>query len=123
MAKEQNIPLNISAAALLVRSLGMVGMVDEALIVFNDLDPERAAGRSFSEEDIVGLVLKFGEHGVFPDSMKLTKLITALCRNRKTNKAWDVLHDVMKLGGDVKAASCNALLTCLTRAWETQQCN
>ncbi|KAL6290358.1 hypothetical protein ACE6H2_007868 [Prunus campanulata] len=177
MAKEQNIPLNISAAALLVRSLGMVGMVDEALIVFNDLDPglknthlrnaaidvmlksgcvddalkvldemfdpkaegrvdqvtgdivlsyllkRERPGRSFSEEDIVGLVLKFGEHGVFPDSMKLTKLITALCRNRKTNKAWDVLHDVMKLGGDVKAASCNALLTCLTRGNDFKRMN
>ncbi|KAG2725376.1 hypothetical protein I3760_01G062800 [Carya illinoinensis] len=48
-------------------------------------------GKSISDEEIVGLV------------------------NKKIGRAWDVLHDVMKAGGTVEAASCNALLTELGR--------
>ncbi|KAK9910305.1 hypothetical protein M0R45_034273 [Rubus argutus] len=169
MAKERNVRLNFNAAALLVRSLGMAGMEDEALIVFNELPglknthlcnvvigmllkmgrvddalkvldemlhPEakfrvdeftcdivigsllrrrEQTGRSVSEEEIVDLVSKFGKQGVFPNSPLLTKLITVLCRNKKINRAWDVLHDVMKMGGAVDASPFNALLTALGR--------
>ncbi|XP_009341118.3 pentatricopeptide repeat-containing protein At3g61520, mitochondrial [Pyrus x bretschneideri] len=177
MAKERNIPVNMGAAVLLVRSLGFAGMVDEAVNVFNGLDPalknthlrnvvidvllkwgrvddalkvldkmfdpnaefrvnsvtgdivlssllKRAQrGRRVSDEDIVGLVQKFGEHGVFPDSLKLTKLITSLCRNRNTSRAWDVLQYVINSGGAVETACCNALLTGLGRVNDFKRMN
>ncbi|XP_062030631.1 pentatricopeptide repeat-containing protein At3g61520, mitochondrial-like [Rosa rugosa] len=169
MAKDRNVPLNLKAAGLLVRSMGAAGMEDEALVVFNELHlglktthirnvvirmllkigrvddalkvldemlhPEakfrvddftgdvvigsllrrEQIGRSVSEEEIVELVSRFGKHGVFPNNTILTKLVTVLCRNRKVGIAWDVLHDVMKMGGAVEAAPCNALLTALGR--------
>ncbi|CAK9156717.1 unnamed protein product [Ilex paraguariensis] len=73
------------------------------------------SGRSVSEEEIVGLVLKLGEHGVFPNNVWLSQLTTRLCRSGKSNKAWEFLYDVRRLGGAVEAASCNALLTGLGR--------
>ncbi|KAG6666960.1 hypothetical protein I3843_01G062900 [Carya illinoinensis] len=80
-------------------------------------------GRSISDKEIVGLVSKLREHGVFPDTFKLTQLITKLCRNKKIGLAWDVLHDVMKVGGTVEVASCNALLTWLGRDGDFERMN
>jgi pentatricopeptide repeat protein len=74
-------------------------------------------------DKIVWLVLKFGECGVFPDSHKLMQLITKLCWYRNTDCAWDVLHHVMKFGGAVETASCNALLTGLARDEDFERMN
>ncbi|KAE9615818.1 putative tetratricopeptide-like helical domain-containing protein [Lupinus albus] len=77
-------------------------------IVFGEL----VNGRSVAaDEEIVRLVTLLGEGGVFPDTFRLTQLITKLCRRWKNGIAWEVLHCVMKLGGGVEAASCNAMLT------------
>ncbi|KAI4355140.1 hypothetical protein L6164_003940 [Bauhinia variegata] len=84
-------------------------------VVFAELVKRQRSGRSFTEEEIVSLVVKLGEHSVFPDTFKLTQLITKLCGNRKNGLAWDLLHVIMKLGRVVEAASCNALLTGLGR--------
>ncbi|KAL6982067.1 RNA helicase [Sarracenia purpurea var. burkii] len=121
---------------VLVNALLRDGRIDDALQVLdemlirhsksppndNTVDIVMAAlllkdrnGRSVSEEEIVGLVKKFGEHGLFPSAVRLTQFITKLCRSGKSDRAWDVLHDVMDLGGDVQASSCNALLVGLGR--------
>ncbi|XP_059457089.1 pentatricopeptide repeat-containing protein At5g28460-like [Corylus avellana] len=92
-------------------------------IVFAALLRREWPRRTFNDEEIVGLVSKFGECGVFLDSPKLTQLITKLCRNRNTNRAWDVLHHVMKSGGAVETASCNALLTGLARDEDFERMN
>ncbi|KAH7862500.1 hypothetical protein Vadar_005739 [Vaccinium darrowii] len=84
-------------------------------IVMGGLLWREANGRKVSEEEIVGLVSKFGEHSVFPSPVRLTQLITKLCKSGKIVLAWDVLRDVMKTGGNVQASSCNALLTGLGR--------
>ncbi|XP_058225745.1 pentatricopeptide repeat-containing protein At3g61520, mitochondrial [Rhododendron vialii] len=84
-------------------------------IVIGGLLRRDANGRSVSEEEIVGLVSKFGEHRVFPSPVRLTQLITKLCRSGKIDRAWDVLHEVMNAAGDVQAPTCNALLTGLGR--------
>ncbi|KAG6666953.1 hypothetical protein CIPAW_01G066600 [Carya illinoinensis] len=84
-------------------------------VIFAALSRMEWFGRSISDEEIFGLVSKLLDHGVFPDTFKLTQLITKLCRNKKIGRAWDVLHDVMKADGTVKAVSCNALLTWLGR--------
>ncbi|KAL6126235.1 hypothetical protein ACLB2K_074286 [Fragaria x ananassa] len=92
--------------------------VDEitADIVIGSLLGKEKKGWGVGEEEIVGLVSKFGKHGVFPDTWILTKLVTVLCRNGKVSRAWDVLCDVMKMGGGVEAASCNAVLTALGKS-------
>ncbi|KAM5555487.1 pentatricopeptide repeat-containing protein [Rosa sericea] len=121
---------------VVIRVLLNMGRVDDALKVLDEmLDPEakfrvddftgdivigsllrkEQKGRRVSEEEIVDLVSKFGKHGVFPNSPVLTKLVTVLCRNGKVSRAWDVLDGVMKMGGVLEAASCNALLTALGR--------
>ncbi|KAF5464356.1 hypothetical protein F2P56_014437 [Juglans regia] len=92
-------------------------------VVFAALSGRKLFGRSISDEEIVGLVSKLGAHGVVPDSFKLTQLITKLCRNKKIGRAWDVLHDVMKAGGTLEAASCNALLTGLGRDGDFERMN
>nr|XP_011468974.1 PREDICTED: pentatricopeptide repeat-containing protein At3g61520, mitochondrial [Fragaria vesca subsp. vesca] len=122
---------------VVIKMLVNMGRVDDALKVLDEmLDPEaqfrvdeitadivigsllgkEKKGRGVGEEEIVGLVSKFGKHGVFPDSRILTKLVTVLCRNGKVSRAWDVLCDVMKMGGGLEAASCNAVLTALGRS-------
>ncbi|XP_020210199.1 pentatricopeptide repeat-containing protein At3g61520, mitochondrial [Cajanus cajan] len=80
-------------------------------------------GTSFPDGDIVGLVTKLGERGVFPDAFKLTQLVSKLCGERKIGVAWEVLHSVMRLGGAVEAASCNALLTGLGRERDVKRMN
>ncbi|KAF5464355.1 hypothetical protein F2P56_014436 [Juglans regia] len=92
-------------------------------VVFPALSRREWFGRSISDEEIVGLVSKLGAHGVFPDSFKLTQLITKLCWNKKIGRAWDVLHDVMKAGGTLEVASCNALLTGLGRDGDFERMN
>ncbi|RDX97485.1 Pentatricopeptide repeat-containing protein, mitochondrial, partial [Mucuna pruriens] len=80
-------------------------------------------GRSFPDGEVVGLVNKLGERGVFPDTFKLTQLVSKLCGDRKNGVAWEVLHCVMRLGGAVEAASCNALLTGLGRERDIKRMN
>ncbi|KAM6584748.1 hypothetical protein CsatB_011750 [Cannabis sativa] len=176
-SQEQNVPLTINAATLLLGCLGRAGMKEELLIVFKALDPDcknthvcnrlvtvlfhlgdvdealhvldemlepnsistpndttvdvvfskilrrDRPGRRFKDEEIVGLVSKFSEHGVFPDTFKLTQLITNFCRDGKINRAWDVLENVIKSGGYVAVASCNALLTGLGRSNDFKKMN
>ncbi|XP_057981551.1 pentatricopeptide repeat-containing protein At3g61520, mitochondrial [Malania oleifera] len=177
VAKQHNVPLTINSASLLIEFFGRAGQVDEAHIVYNEIDPSlrnryirnvlirtflRAGrfedalhvldemlqpnaefspdehtghiifgalskidklGSGVGEEEIVGLVSKLGERGVFPDSRRLTQLINNLCRIRKTGCAWDVLHAVMKIGGPVEAHSCNALLVGMRRDADYQRMN
>ncbi|KAH7513067.1 hypothetical protein FEM48_Zijuj12G0157200 [Ziziphus jujuba var. spinosa] len=92
-------------------------------VVFAKLLKRERPGRHVSDEEIVGLVFKFGKHGVFPGKIQLTQLISRLCRNGKTDRAWDVLDNVMKSGGLVEAASCNALLTGLGRKHDFKRIN
>ena len=129
---------------VVIRMLLEMGRVDDALKVLDEmLDPEakfraddltvdvviglllrrEQIGRSVSEEEIVELVSRFGELGVFPNIVLLTKLVSVLCRNRKVDLAWDFLHDVMKMGGAVEAVSCNALLTALGRGNDFERMN
>ncbi|MED6195126.1 hypothetical protein PIB30_035052 [Stylosanthes scabra] len=93
-------------------------------IVFEELvkwrDPR---GRCFSDEETVGLVKKLGEHGVFPDTFKLTQLITSMCKRKNNNAAREILHSVMELGGEVDAAPCNALLTGLGKGRDIKGMN
>ncbi|KAG4950985.1 hypothetical protein GLYMA_16G031800v4 [Glycine max] len=89
-------------------------------IVFGELV---RSGRSFPDGEVVGLVAKLGERGVFPDGFKLTQLVGKLCGDQKNGVAWEVLHCVMRLGGAVDAASCNALLTWLGRGRDIKRMN
>ncbi|QHO51933.1 hypothetical protein HN51_021022 [Arachis hypogaea] len=93
-------------------------------IVFEELvkwrDPR---GRSFSDEETLGLVKKLGEHGVFPDTFKLTQLITNLCKRKNNNAAREILHCVMEFGGEVDAAPCNAMLTGLGKGRDIEGMN
>ncbi|KAL9681170.1 hypothetical protein QQ045_012951 [Rhodiola kirilowii] len=79
--------------------------------------------KHFVDKNVLGLVKGFGKHGVFLNSFKLTKLIGELCRSGKIIVARDVLHEVMKLGGHVEAASCNALLAAMDRKGMLQEVN
>nr|XP_027191950.1 uncharacterized protein LOC101508252 isoform X1 [Cicer arietinum]XP_027191951.1 uncharacterized protein LOC101508252 isoform X1 [Cicer arietinum] len=92
-------------------------------VVFGELVKRERPGKGLADEEIMGLVTKLGEHGVFPDTFKLTQLISKLCGKRKNCVAWELLHGVMKLGGPVEAASCNALLTGLGRERDIQKMN
>ncbi|KAL2342377.1 hypothetical protein Fmac_003662 [Flemingia macrophylla] len=94
-------------------------------IVFRELAKRVRPGRVFPDEEIVGLVTKLCEHGVFPDALRLTQMITRLCGNRKNGVAWELLHAVMRLGGAVvvEAVSCNALLAGLGRERDIQRMN
>lgn len=42
---------------------------------------------------------------------------------RKTDFAWDLLHNVIKLGGEAEAASCSGLLTGLGRITDVKRTN
>ncbi|KNA19504.1 hypothetical protein SOVF_060450 [Spinacia oleracea] len=80
------------------------------------LEPKKHKREVLSEEEIVELMLKFGRHGVFPDSIMFTRWITGLCRNRRIDMAWKLLHGLMEFDGlPVKVPSCNALLTGLAK--------
>ncbi|PON91148.1 Pentatricopeptide repeat [Trema orientale] len=92
-------------------------------IVFSRILRRDRPGRRFKDEEIVGLLSKFGDHGVFPDTLRLTQLITNFCRDGKIDHAWDVLNDAMKSGGSVLVASCNALLTGLGRSSDFKRMN
>ena len=50
---------------------------------------------------------KLSERGVFRDNFKLTQLVTKLGRRRNSGAAWEILHCVMELGGEVEVAFCN----------------
>ncbi|XP_055817204.1 pentatricopeptide repeat-containing protein At3g61520, mitochondrial [Solanum dulcamara] len=80
-------------------------------------------GTRMTVEDICGLLVRFFEHGVFLDDVWFTKLITKFCRSGKCDKAWDLLHDMMRLGGQAKASSFNALLSGLGRERDFQKMN
>ncbi|XP_028778014.1 pentatricopeptide repeat-containing protein At5g28460 [Neltuma alba] len=92
-------------------------------IVLAELLKRQSPVRSITDEEIGQLVRKLSEHGVFPDTIKLTHLITKLCQKQKTWLAWDLLHDVMKMGGAVEATSCNALLTGLGKDRDVKKMN
>ncbi|KAL9435174.1 hypothetical protein AB3S75_021442 [Citrus x aurantiifolia] len=175
--KDQNIPLSINSATLLIRFFGKVSMYDYSLLVYNELDNnlrnthvrnvlidvllrcdhDRDAfnvldemldresqfpvneltgdivfyalmrrehvKNSVTDEELVGLVCKFAEHGVFPNAVWLTQLITRFCRKGKTDEAWDVLHVLMKFDAPLEAASCNALLNALGREGDFKRMN
>ncbi|CAI9102029.1 OLC1v1000217C2 [Oldenlandia corymbosa var. corymbosa] len=177
LSKEQKIPLSINAATLLIKSFGQAKMLEEAMNVFEELDPESRniylvnllldymlksgevdgalkvfeeildseldvspdkntleiflsafltrnwVGRSLREEEIFRIVSECGEHGVFPNSVWLTQLITRIHRNGELDKAWELLHEVMRLGGNLKAAPCNALLTGLGKERDFKRMN
>ncbi|XP_059312570.1 LOW QUALITY PROTEIN: pentatricopeptide repeat-containing protein At3g61520, mitochondrial [Lycium ferocissimum] len=80
-------------------------------------------GTRMSVEEICGLLVRFFERGVFLDDVWFTKLITMFCRSGKCDKAWDLLHDMMRLGGQVEAPSFNALLSGLGRDHDFQKMN
>lgn len=84
-------------------------------ILFSFLLKRERNGEILSEDEIVNLVLKFGDHGVLISSFWMGRLITRLCRNRKTNRAWDLFTEMIKLGAVLESATCNSLLTGLAR--------
>ncbi|XP_010669817.2 pentatricopeptide repeat-containing protein At3g61520, mitochondrial [Beta vulgaris subsp. vulgaris] len=84
-------------------------------IVFPVLLEAKKGDREMSEEKILELVLNFGRFGLFLDSVMLTKWIVGLCRSRRSDMAWKMLHGFMELDGPVEVASCNALLTGLAK--------
>ncbi|KAK4738840.1 hypothetical protein R3W88_002537 [Solanum pinnatisectum] len=92
-------------------------------IVLDAMWKRNWVGRRMSVEEICGLLVRFFEHGVFLDDVWFTKLITKFCRSGKCDKAWDLLHDMMKLGGQVEASSFNALLSGLGREHDFQKMN
>ncbi|KAL2336069.1 hypothetical protein Fmac_010515 [Flemingia macrophylla] len=53
-------------------------------VVFGEL---MRKGRCFSDGEVVGLITKLGERGVFPDAFKLTQLVSKLCGDRKIGVA------------------------------------
>ncbi|KAG2252462.1 hypothetical protein Bca52824_082598 [Brassica carinata] len=81
-------------------------------------------GRLLNEEEIVGLISRFGSHGVAPNCVWLTRFITSLCRNARTDVAWEVLSVLMKnRAAPLQAPSFNALLTVLGRNMEIGRMN
>ncbi|CAA7023071.1 unnamed protein product [Microthlaspi erraticum] len=76
--------------------------------------------RRHSEDEIASLVLRFSSHGVSPNSVWLTRFITSLCRNSRTNVAWEILSDLMKNKAPLEAPPFNSLLTCLVRKMDTR---
>ncbi|KAL3572057.1 hypothetical protein D5086_025961 [Populus alba] len=84
-------------------------------VLFSFLLKRERNGEILSEDEIVNLVLKFGDHGVLISSFWMGRLITRLCRNRKTNRAWDLFTEMIKLGAVLESATCNSLLTGLAR--------
>ncbi|CAH9148022.1 unnamed protein product [Cuscuta epithymum] len=179
-AKENEIPLSINAAMMLIRCFTEAQMFEESVNVFHELSPElknrnvvntllaalvrgarlddalevldellqtdislrpnqntldmllseiwrKGGGRGtpsvISEDQIQALVSRFGEHGLFPDDIWVSKLVTMFCRSGRCDEAWELLHDVIRSGGPVKTGSCNALLAGLGRKHDFQKMN
>ncbi|XP_071937318.1 uncharacterized protein [Coffea arabica] len=176
-SKEQNVPLSLNSATLLIKLFGRAKMCDESVTVFSELRPDLRnihvvnllldsllksgriddalkmvdkmlksqlnvqpndttmdtvlsafftrnwSGRNVREEEIIGIVSGFGEHGIFPDSVWLTQLVSKFCRSGKCDKAWELLHMVMRLGGELNAAPYNALLTGLGKENDFRRMN
>ncbi|CAH8269391.1 unnamed protein product [Arabidopsis lyrata] len=108
------------------------GLVDDAFKVLDEMlqkesvfPPNRITadivlhevwkGRLLTEEKIIGLISRFSSHGVSPNSVWLTRFISSLCKNARTNAAWDILSDLMKNKAPLEAPPFNALLSCLGR--------
>ncbi|XP_010544768.1 PREDICTED: pentatricopeptide repeat-containing protein At3g61520, mitochondrial-like [Tarenaya hassleriana] len=92
-------------------------------IVFHAVSRGDRRGRRITEEEIVGLVSRFGVHGVFPSSIWLTRFINSLCKNNRTDIAWDMLMELMNQGARLGAPPFNALLTRLGRNMEIERVN
>ncbi|KAL8486577.1 hypothetical protein ACS0TY_023312 [Phlomoides rotata] len=82
-------------------------------ITFSYILNRNWSGRNLRDEEIYNLVLRFGEHDLFPSGFRLTQIIMRFCREGKSEYAWTVLREAMNLGSDVEIASCNSLLTSL----------
>ncbi|CAL9245519.1 unnamed protein product [Arabidopsis halleri] len=108
------------------------GLVDDAFKVLDEMlqkesvfPPNRITadivlhevwkGRLLTEEKIIALISRFSSHGVSPNSVWLTRFISSLCKNARTNVAWDILSDLMKNKAPLEAPPFNALLSCLGR--------
>ncbi|XP_022757456.1 pentatricopeptide repeat-containing protein At3g61520, mitochondrial-like [Durio zibethinus] len=92
-------------------------------IVFNALVKRGRKGRNLSEEDLIKLVLQFGKHSVFPKTNWLTQLISGLCRSGKSNQAWNVLHELLRLRAPLETPPFNAILTGLGRSGDVKRMN
>ncbi|XVF73117.1 hypothetical protein PTKIN_Ptkin12aG0176000 [Pterospermum kingtungense] len=92
-------------------------------IVFYGLVKRGRKGRNLNEEDTVKLVLKFGEHRVFPKTNWLTPLISRLCKNGKINQAWNVLHYLLRLRAPLEIDPFNVLLSGLGRSGDVKRMN
>ncbi|KAK2995837.1 hypothetical protein RJ640_006176 [Escallonia rubra] len=93
-------------------------------VVFSALKKGDWVGRKLSAEEIVGLVSRFRENGLPLSKFLLGQLVVKLCRIGSSNRAWELLHEIMKLGSKhVDVGSCNALLTCLSREQEFEKIN
>ncbi|GLU00701.1 hypothetical protein SLE2022_180490 [Rubroshorea leprosula] len=90
---------------------------------FQALLKEEHKGMWLSAEEIVELVLKFGEHYVFPSSIVITKLIARLCRGQKFNQALDFLRELMKFHAPIEATCFNLILTELGRNGDVDRMN
>ncbi|KAL1192152.1 Pentatricopeptide repeat-containing protein [Cardamine amara subsp. amara] len=71
--------------------------------------------RLVTDEEMIQLVLKFGDHGLSPNSIWLTRFITSLCKNGQINVAWETLSKLMKNKASLEAPPFNAVLTSLGR--------
>lgn len=116
------------------------GLVDDAFKVLDEMlkkgsvfPPNRITadivfhevwkGRLLTEEEIIGLISRFSSHGVSPNCVWLTRFITNLCKNARTDVAWEILSDLMKNNAPLQAPSFNALLTFLGRKMEIGRMN
>lgn len=81
------------------------------------------SGRNLKEEEISQLVIKLMKNGVFPSSIWLTQTITMFCRFGRCDRAWDLVHELMRLGGKVDTVPCNALMTGLIKEQDFQRMN
>ncbi|EYU32173.1 hypothetical protein MIMGU_mgv1a002389mg [Erythranthe guttata] len=130
LSKEQNIPLSVNAATLLIKYFGRGKKLDEMMSVFDSMDEE------MKNTDVLNLVIVgFLKWGRFNDALKLLDemLEPDSCYPPNTNTAGIVFSSILKKnwsgrrvtdeeicnlvtsfsehGSDVEIASCNALLT------------
>lgn len=177
-AKENKVPITINAAKFLIRWFGRLGMVNQSVLVYEELDPDvknthvgnvfidvllkgglvddalkvldkmlekesifppnestvdiffrrwdsvgDSERRCVTDEQILQLVLKLGDHGLAPNCVWLTRFITTLCKNGKTNVAWETLSKLMKNKASLEAPPFNALLTSLGRNMDIGRMN
>ncbi|KAK8565760.1 hypothetical protein V6N12_059322 [Hibiscus sabdariffa] len=85
-------------------------------VIFRGLVKRNRKGVNLIEEEIIKLVLLLGRHGVFPNTIWLTHLISKLCRRGKFNQACNLLHELLRLQAPLVAPPFNALLTGLGRS-------